>query len=76
MGKNKKLGLIAFAALLAIAVLCLSRPVSAEPTRGTVLLDARAHLANPRPDQDDDNIDDAGDPSGDATPVPDPQPVA
>jgi hypothetical protein len=60
---KKNLGLIAFAACLAIAVLCLSRPVPAQ-------------FVNPHPNQDDDTTDDTGDPSGDATPVPEPQPRA
>jgi hypothetical protein len=76
MNKKKKLGLIAFAACLAIAVLCLSPPVPAEPARGTGSFDAGATLVNPHTSQDDDTTDDTGDPSGDATPVPDPQPPA
>jgi hypothetical protein len=70
---NKKLGLIAFAACLAIAVLCLSPPVPAQPARGTGSIDAGANLVNPQPNQDDDTTADTGDPSGDATPVPEPQ---
>jgi hypothetical protein len=76
MNKKKKLGLIAFAACLAIAVLCLSRPVPAQPARGTGSFDASANFVNPHPNQDDDTTDDTGDPSGDATPVPEPQPRA
>lgn len=76
MNKNKKLGLIALAAILAIAVLCLSRPVRAEPAHGMVSFEAGPRLVNPRPDQDDDASDDTDDASGDATPVPDPQPPA
>ena len=72
MNKNK-LGLIAFAACLAIAVLCLSPPVPAQPARGTGSIDAGANLVNPPPNQDDDTTADTGDPSGDATPVPEPQ---
>jgi hypothetical protein len=34
MNKKKKLGLIAFAACLAIAVLCLNAPVPFQPARG------------------------------------------
>ena len=74
MNNKKKLGLIAFAACLAIAVLCLSPPVPAQPARGTGSFDAGANLVNPH--QDDDTTDDTGDPSGDATPVPEPQPPA
>jgi len=70
---NKKLGLIAFAACLAIAVLCLSPPVPAQPAPGTGSIDAGANLVNPPPNQDDDTTADTGDPSGDATPVPEPQ---
>jgi hypothetical protein len=76
MNKKKKLGLIAFAACLAIAVLCLSRPVPAQPARGTGSFDASANFVNPHPNQDDDTTDDTGDPGGDATPVPEPQPRA
>src|SRR5881275_2397172 len=72
---NKKLGLIAFAACLAIAVLCLSPPVPAQPVRGTGSIDAGANLVNPHSNQDDDTTDDSGS-SGDATPVPEPQPSA
>jgi len=72
MNKKNKLGLIAFAACLAIAVLCLSSPVPAQPARGTGSFDVGANLVNPHPDQDDDASDDTGDPSGDATPVPEP----
>jgi len=75
MTKNKKLGLIAFAACLAIAVLCLSPPVPAQPVRGTGSIDAGANLVNPHSNQDDDTTDDSGS-SGDATPVPEPQPSA
>ena len=75
MNTNKKLGLIALAAILAIAVLCLSRPAAAEPARGVGSFDAAASVFNPHPSQDDDSTDDSGDPSGDATPVPDPQSI-
>ena len=75
MSKNKKLGLIALAAIFAIAVLCLSRAVPAEPARGTEAFRVDASLVNPHPSQDDDTADDTGDPSGDATPVPEPGPV-
>ena len=75
MNKNK-LGLIALAACLAIAVLCLSPPVPAEPARGTGSFDGGANFVNPHPNQDDDTTDDTGDSSGDATPVPEPQPRA
>jgi len=61
---NKKLGLIAFAACLAIAVLCLSPPVPAQPARGTGSIDAGANLVNPPPNEDDDTTADTGDPSG------------
>jgi hypothetical protein len=73
MNKKNKLVLIVFAACLTIAVLCLSRPVPAQPARGTGSFDAGATLVNPHTSQDDDTSDDTGDPSGDATPVPDPQ---
>jgi hypothetical protein len=76
MNKKKKLGLIAFAACLAIAVLCLSPPVPFQPARGTGSFDAGANFVNPHPDQDDDTTDDTGDPSGDATRLPEPQPRA
>ena len=76
MNKKNKLGLIAFAACLAIAVLCLSPPVPAQPVRDTGSIDAGANLVNPHSNQDDDTADDTGDPSGDATPVPEPQPPA
>jgi len=76
MNKKNKLGLIALAACLAIAVLCLSPPVPAQPARGTGSFDAGANIANPHPNQDDDTTDDTGDTGGDATPVPEPQPPA
>ena len=76
MNKKKNLGLVALAACLAIAVLCLSPPLPAEPARGTGSFDAGANLVNPHTSEDDDTSDDTGDPSGDATPVPDPQPPA
>ena len=76
MNKKKKLGLIPFAACLAIAVLCLSPPVPFHPARGTGSFDAGANFVNPQPNQDDDTTDDTGDPSGDATRVPEPQPRA
>ncbi len=75
MNKKNKLGLIAFAACLAIAVLCLSPPVPAQPVRDTGSIDAGANLVNPHSNQDDDTTDDSGS-SGDATPVPEPQPSA
>jgi hypothetical protein len=44
MNKKKKLGLIALAACLAIAVLCLSPPVLFQPARGTGSFDAGANF--------------------------------
>jgi hypothetical protein len=79
---SKNLSLIVGAASLAMAAALWSSPVIAgsgcatlaraglaPPTRSAPL---GANLANPRPARDDDDSDDSGNASGDATPVPDP----
>lgn len=76
MSQKKKLGLILFAVLFAIAILCMSPPVPAEPMRAPAAFHPGTGLVNPHPNQDDDASDDTDDPSGDATPVPEPQPPA
>ncbi len=80
---KKKLSLIAHVACLAIAVTCSSLPAAAEPPYATGVCAGLAHgswffiagadLANPK--KNDEEGDDADNASGDATPVPEPQPV-
>lgn len=82
---RKNLSLIVGAASLAIAAALSSSPATAGVTRPTGACagvglhgwsgrgDTR--LANPKPSKDDDDSGDMGDDSGDATPVPDPQPA-
>jgi hypothetical protein len=80
---KKKPSLIAHAASLVIAATCSSLPTAAEPPYATSACSGLAHgswfftagaaLANPKTNDEED--DDADNASGDATPVPEPQPV-
>ncbi len=82
---RKNLSLIVGAASLAMAAALWSLPViagSACATLPRAVVDHHARsaprgakLANPKPARDDDDSDDGGNASGDATPVPDPQPA-
>lgn len=83
---RKNLSLIVGAASLAMAAAFWSLPVIAGSACATLARASLAHptwsaprganLANPKPGKDDDDSGDMGDDSGDATPVPDPQPAA
>ncbi len=78
---NKKLSLIAYGASLGMAAACWSLPASGVSSSGGCedlapagrFSQAHADVANPK--KVDDDGDDAGNASGDATPVPEPQPV-
>jgi hypothetical protein len=82
---RKNLSLIVGAASLAMAAALWSSPViagSACATLARAVVDHHtwsaprgANLANPKPARDDDDSEDSGNASGDATPVPDPQPA-
>ena len=78
------LNLIVGAATLAMAAALWSLPVIAGSACATLARASLAHptwsaprgthLANPRPARDDDDSDEGGNDSGDATPMPEPQP--
>ena len=73
MNEKRKLRLIAHVAALAMAAACSSLPSAAAAPYATSAHAALPDLANPKKIEDDS--DDAGDTSGDATPVPEPQPA-
>ena len=82
---SKNLSLIVGAASLAMAAALWSSPVIAGSACATLPRAAVDHhtgsaprganLADPKPARDDDDSEDSGNASGDATPVPDPQPA-
>jgi hypothetical protein len=71
---RKNLSLIVGAASLALAAALSSSPATAGFTRPPGAC-ADTRLANPKPGKDDDDSGDTGDDSGDATPMPEPQPA-
>jgi hypothetical protein len=83
---RKNLSLIVGAASLAMAAALCSSAAIAQPAltsdacaggaRSAWSTAGRASVANPKPVRDDDDSEDTGNASGDATPVPDPQPAA
>jgi len=82
---RKNHSLIVGAASLALAAALWSLPVTAGSACATLARATLAHptwsgprganLANPKPASGDDDSDDGGNASGDATPVPEPQPA-
>ena len=82
---RKNHSLIVGAASLALAAALWSLPVTAGSAYATLARATLAHptwsgprganLANPKPASGDDDSDDSGNASGDATPVPEPQPA-
>ena len=83
--KKKNLSPGASVAILALAAALSSSPATASFTRPTGACAGVGHhgwsgrgdtrLANPKPGKDDDDSGDTGDDSGDATPMPEPQPA-